>query len=182
MCKRKKKKKVPRACGSLCLSQGCKSTYRSFWGLSLLVLLVLIWNKTKSNLFKAALVIQMHIFYELPFWNSEATLLRGSTMKIFLNFGLVNTLIVVYTVKPNIHFLTLHCRYNYCSYYDYTDGQCPIVASTSICHQGARCLLLDLLCVCLRCPGRICICTFQRWLHEKAKEQDKGEKAECRGQ
>lgn len=66
--------------------------------------------------------------------------------------------------------------------YDHADGERPLFPPPSLGHQGAGCLLLDLLRVCVRCAHRVRLRTLQRRLQAQGKGQSEGQQAELRGE
>ncbi|KAL2773467.1 gamma-aminobutyric acid receptor subunit delta precursor, partial [Daubentonia madagascariensis] len=63
---------------------------------------------------------------------------------------------------------------------DHAHGQCPLLPASGVGHQGARRVLLDLLRLCVCCPGGVCLCPLQCRLQEEAKGQSQGHEAEGR--
>lgn len=73
-------------------------------------------------------------------------------------------------------------RYHNCAHYDHTDGERPLLPAASICHQGVRRLLLDLLCVCVCSTHWVCFCSLQCWLPAQRKGQSEGQQAQLWGE
>lgn len=62
-------------------------------------------------------------------------------------------------------------RHHHGADHDHADGERPLVAATRLGHQGAGCVLLDLLCVCVRRAGGVCLRALQCRLPQEAEAQ-----------
>lgn len=76
----------------------------------------------------------------------------------------------------------LSFRDHHCSHHDNPDGERPLLLASSVSHQSLGRLLLDLLCVCVRGPHRVCLRSLQRRLQAQGESQGEGKQAHLRGE